>query len=495
VTRQRIRSDEERWPDGRRPGILPGRRFALVLALAMAALGCWSGVAAADNSGQEVEAIVLGSSPRTETLSLGTLEQRGCPLYTGPNIEEYGPGGTPGPSQQITSEAWSLYQVLQCMGTLGTPPDPIQIGPDTQVYVTGTDGSPEAPLDEADLITPSDFANPAEAPLIYSNQEQIFYDRPWRGGTDDNSQDQVVDANPTPFVFEVSQGPIIDATATASANPVTIGTTVTFGVSVLSGNSSGLSYLWNFDGGAPNSTGQDPEVTFESAGTYHVNVQIMDASGNIDGDPTITITVAEKSASQAPTGKGPSSGPKHSRGATIGGTPGKHRVKGTTGPGKKHGAKQASTGKHARRSGAHDTGAAASTGSGKTPGSSQNTHRSGSSSPGSTAAAKHRSTARARRAARNAAKHVKHRSPAPVPAGPLVAGRLISDVRPLPAAESPLVRVVPAGLATSPALRRPPGSSLVPSLAAGLAILVLLSLGAGRELRWRRDWRPLRFGR
>jgi hypothetical protein len=73
-------------------------------------------------------------------------------------------------------------------------------------------------------------------------------------------------------------------------------------------------------------------------------------------------------------------------------------------------------------------------------------------------------------------------------------GRLVSDVTPLPPGESPLVHAVAGPLATAPAVRRAISASPLPVLAAGLTIFVLLSLGAGRELRWRRDWRAVRLG-
>jgi hypothetical protein len=71
---------------------------------------------------------------------------------------------------------------------------------------------------------------------------------------------------------------------------------------------------------------------------------------------------------------------------------------------------------------------------------------------------------------------------------------LISDVTPIPAAASPLTHIEPAAVATAPPARRAIRTSLLPALAAGLAVLLLLGLGARRELRTRRDWRALRFG-
>jgi hypothetical protein len=62
---------------------------------------------------------------------------------------------------------------------------------------------------------------------------------------------------------------------------------------------------------------------------------------------------------------------------------------------------------------------------------------------------------------------------------------LVSDVTPLAPGASPLVRVVPAAVATAPAARQAIRASPLPALGAGFAVLLLLGLGAGHELRGR----------
>jgi hypothetical protein len=62
----------------------------------------------------------------------------------------------------------------------------------------------------------------------------------------------------------------------------------------------------------------------------------------------------------------------------------------------------------------------------------------------------------------------------------------VSDVTPLSAGASPLVRVVPAAVATAPPARQAIRASQLPAFGAGFAVLLLLGLGAGRELRGRR---------
>jgi hypothetical protein len=75
-----------------------------------------------------------------------------------------------------------------------------------------------------------------------------------------------------------------------------------------------------------------------------------------------------------------------------------------------------------------------------------------------------------------------------------VAGQLISDVIPLPPGASPLVHVVPATVASPPPARRAVRASLLPAFGAALAVLLLLGLGAARELGWRPAWPALRPG-
>jgi hypothetical protein len=70
---------------------------------------------------------------------------------------------------------------------------------------------------------------------------------------------------------------------------------------------------------------------------------------------------------------------------------------------------------------------------------------------------------------------------------------LISDVTPLPASRSPLVHPTaePQPAEVAP-VQAPTETPVLPVVAAALAVLVLLGLGAGRELRGRRRWRALR---
>ena len=89
---------------------------------------------------------------------------------------------------------------------------------------------------------------------------------------------------------------------------------------------------------------------------------------------------------------------------------------------------------------------------------------------------------------------VNHPEPSPRPSGPTVDGRLISDVTALGPGASPLVHVVPATVASAPPARRAIRASVLPAVGAALAVLLLLGLGAGRELGWRVRRRALTPG-
>ncbi|MFZ0089721.1 MAG: hypothetical protein WAL63_09465, partial [Solirubrobacteraceae bacterium] len=75
--------------------------------------------------------------------------------------------------------------------------------------------------------------------------------------------------------------------------------------------------------------------------------------------------------------------------------------------------------------------------------------------------------------------------------GQLVNGRLISDVIPLPAGASPLVRPAPAAAAPAGAVREATRAPALPITLGPLAVIALLGLGARRELRGRRRWRDV----
>lgn len=86
-----------------------------------------------------------------------------------------------------------------------------------------------------------------------------------------------------------------DGAISSPAAPATIteGQTVTFAGSASGGSGSGYTYLWDFNGGAANSTAQNPgAVTFAVAGNYTVSLTVADGAGRTDSTPaTVGVTV------------------------------------------------------------------------------------------------------------------------------------------------------------------------------------------------------------
>src|SRR5262249_5721436 len=157
------------------------------------------------------------------------------------------------------------------------------------------------------------------------------YDRPWRGGSDEDYLDQVQEPSGSPVTVEAYAGPTLHVTAAADRTTIDAGASVSFSSNV-EGSDSGLSYAWTFDGGAPDSSDPSPRETFGTAGLYNANLVVTDRStGAIGSTQPITIMVNTANGQQTSTaggtpqpggGQGPSpTGPQQSPGGTPGGTP------------------------------------------------------------------------------------------------------------------------------------------------------------------------------
>ena len=331
------------------------------------------------------------------------------------------------------------------------------------VTIIQADGTPEsAPgsqLTAADLAPGSSgFADPSEAPVIgnqgTASTVSIQYDRPWRGGNDNNFNDQVTQTSGSPLAIEVFEGPLLTVTPTASATTVPAGSTVSFSATYEPSNVSGVTYNWSFDGGAANSTASAPTVTFNTGGTYKVTVQVSDDEGG-GGVGAIPITVTSSTPSPS-NNNGPPSGP-HNGGGKGGQVPRKHQS-GNGGHGHNGSNNNGSTGPH------HSTTPTSASHGGTTPtgsgGSGTTTPGPGSPSSSPTPpATTHSVTPKSR--VRHQTSHLKAAPPpAPGAQAPVVTGQLVSDVTPLPAGESPLVHVEAGVVATSQAARTRSGGSL-----------------------------------
>jgi PKD repeat protein len=471
VTRQGSRFDAQRRSASRHPGVFPGRRFALALVLAAGLMRC-SAAAAALNPSLSVQATIHQRSGAvvTDSVSLAALAQNPgqCPNYPGPySIDLHNAGG--GVSTDTIGnpkQAWSLATVLGCLTPTPIPPSSVN-----GVTVVQSNGVPE--LSQFSQLGPGDLS----ASVVYTDGTNIVYDRPWRGGGDDNAIDQVREASP--LVIDVYQGAQIFVTATASQTTVASGATVNFSATVPPGDSAGISYSWNFGGGAQGAQTSSlaaPSVTFGSPGKYIVGLQVANSAGGGGGAQiTITVTGAVPTSTSPTT---PTTGPTRSAGHTPGTQPGTstNQNSGTPGNGQAPGSGNGTSGVPTPASGGTSSGSGAS--------------GSGSASAGTVTASRHGKSARRRRSQTAPA----NRRSTTV-SGPLtiVTGRLIGAVTPLAAGASPLVHGA-GPLGTAPPMRRAISASILPGVAAGLGVFLLFSLGAGRELRWGRSLRVLLFG-
>ncbi|MBV9338304.1 MAG: PKD domain-containing protein, partial [Solirubrobacterales bacterium] len=282
---------------GCRPRLILGRRLVVVLVLALTVSGWPAGTAAADDPAI-VTATIYSSSGTTQTsasLSSSQADPRTCPEYSGPSPEQHGSHTTFTPNLPATT--WAVSTILACLG------HPIAARDVTAITIVNADGSPQASsgsqITPADIAAPSDFANTAEVPLIAYLGSTIEYYRPWRGGTDLNANDAVAQQNASPVTIEVFEGPSLSVTASASPATITPGATVSFSAAVSPSDASGLSYVWNFDGGPPSSTQSGPRETFTQQRIYNVMVQVTDAAGG-EGFATVAVTVGTQAQTHTP---------------------------------------------------------------------------------------------------------------------------------------------------------------------------------------------------
>jgi PKD domain len=469
-----------------------------MLACTLVALGWQATVASADpNSDEVVSATVYspGGTTQNDSVSLAQLQSNPkCTAYSGADMNELGRNGFVD-VQLSPGGTWALSTVLGCLTT------PVPISAVRGITLIDGQGAPEtgpgSTLTPADLAPQgsTDFNNPQEAPVVQALGSVNQYDRPWRGGgqgrPDYDFLDEVQASDndqPVPIAIEVFEGPLLAVTVSASRTTVPVGGAVTFSTTVTGQNGSALSYTWNFGGAEQSSTAANPEVSFGTSGQYDVTVEVTDTSGG-GGGAEIPITVGSPAAPTTgrhkQTGAGTNkkshspSGPRKSKGSHAGGPAGKSNTgnSNTTGRGSSTAGKSTSTTNSTTPTSTTPASTNASPATGTT------THQAASTS--------HRAST-PRSSAGHATVPPARPTPPPPSSGRLVSGLLVSDVTPPSAGASPLVRVVPATVATAPPARQAIRSSLLPAFGAGFAVLLLLGLGAGRELRGQRSRRTAR---
>lgn len=414
----------------------------------------------------------------TDSVSLAQLQAdaQQCPQYAESSMNELSGNGWRAiglPSAGPQTGTWSLAAVLGCLST------PIPESAVTGITIINSNGLPESSaasqISPGDLASPSDFNDPNENPVLEDLGSVVQYDRPWRGGSDQDFDDEVQD-NP-PIDFEVFEGPLLTVSATPARVEVRAGTAERFTATVSGNDGSPLTYSWDFDGAAANSSAADPDVTFATAGTWTASLQVTDATGG-GGTATIPVTVTS-SANVPPNHSSSPTGPARSQGKSHGARPGSRDGSGAGTP-------------------TTPTGSAAPSHSTATTTTASPAATTTPAAPGSGTTSQPATGTTRRSAARHTGGRSAHRGPLPSglgsPTAPLVSGQLISDVVTLPAADSPLVERAPASSGSAVPVHRGAGSSPLGPVAAVLAVLALLGLGATRELRGQRAWPTPRAG-
>jgi PKD domain len=502
----------------RRLGRLPGRRLALIVAAGIGVPVLLTDAAIAyDGSAALVQATIYksGGATATETVSVADLlaDPSLCPTYSGGSIQEDGRQGELTVTPPTTS-SWTVGTILQCLEDPGAGLDPIPAANVTAVTIIGDEGSPEtgtySELTPADLASPSDYLSSQQNPVVESLGSTDQYDRPQRQSPDLDFLDE---AQTSPIAMDVFEGSPLTVTASASPTTVTVGSTIAFDASVTGNSASTLNYAWSFDGGAPGSSEAAPQIQFNTAGVWTVSLQVTDSDGGA-GVAQLTVTVDAPGATTTPATTGSqATGPNTSHGNSPGATPGTNKT-GTAGAGnRRHATTPASKTKTRTKTRTRtkirtkirtktrtksaaaqtQTQPAATTPAATTPALTTPATSPAATTPASTTPAATLPAATTPKP-KPAPVHRSSPKPALTPPGALVRGLLISDVVPLPPDESPLVHVLAAPAASAPARQAPPSRTVLPIVGAVLAVMVLLGLGAGRELRGSRRGLMPRLG-
>jgi hypothetical protein len=483
----------------RRPGIFPGRRFALATAVA-----CVAVVAAALPTGAAADQTVISAtifpgsqgSSSSAQVPLSTLNT--CGNYAGPTSITMQTTNATLPAQSISEPAWTLGTILTC--GLQIPQTDV-----TAVQVVRFSGAYETPLSNAQIFDVGQYPGSEDAlPTIYvdGGEDQTTYIRPPLNAADANAADNVtqqgepvslvVYENQPPLVVNPTQTPVAGSQGTTEQ--VTLGTTVTTtdGTAV---PSSALTFSWTVDG-SQQLGGPAPVATVD-AGVTPVTVQVYDQAIGAGGTATFDI-VYDPKPSQQTANNGPGAG-NHNRGHPTGTTKPK-RGRGLNHPGTNPSAGRTSSQRRSSTPSQTNT-AAPATAPTTTPATSPTlppatrraapptiqtttvTTTAPTTTPGLTVvtsptkvpphrrthAPKRRSVARAGASQR------------------LITGRLVADVQALPAGQSPLVHPIAAQAAAPALVHAASDDTNTPTWAfAALAVLALFGGGALYERLGRR---------
>jgi hypothetical protein len=455
------------------------RRLAAVAVLA----GALAGAPAAGADTAVVSATVFTGGAgagftAARTAALSTLDA--CPPYSGPGALTLYPGGSTDTLPADTT--WTLAEILEC--GLSIPLSNL-----SAVAVLRPDGAAQTPLSDTALTDASEYADPAAPgalPVISNDggQAQNTYTRPWRGGDDENGRDQVTASGPVQVVVYENTAPLSvhlttrtvrrgahsERVALSAAVHTAAGTTVP---------ASSLGWRWTISTGA-GSAAATPTVTIPQ-GTATATVLVSDTVSGSGGTASVALTYKPVRSKQARSGGG-GHGTVHS---TSGLGSGRHQGRAGTrhrGQGRTSGTTTTST------SGTTTSTSVATpqTSTVTAPPTTTSTLTVMSSTTPSSPATATTTTSTTTTAPRPPRTH--HPAPrrAPAPSGTPVQGRLLADVVPVSASQSPLTRPVLASRSAAVASPAPTARFTVPAaVIGGLVVLGLLALGGAREQRRR----------
>jgi PKD domain len=461
--------------------------------------------AARAEAGPLINATVISSTgTTTDAVSLADLLQNPtqCPQFD-PGATYYElattgtepvplPGGIPGPE----TGNWTLETALTCLGQI----DATAIKAITVYESNGVpeDGPNSILYPNRDLSVPSDFANSSQVPTVGYGSPNVLYQRPERNPNDLDYLDLVQTQGS--LQVDIYEIPPLQVTITPPAS-ITPGEPSSFTATVIDPSSPGqtppgLQYTWNFEDGLNPSGQPTPTVTYPNAGTYTVDLHVTDAAGD-GGGTTTNVTIAGTNPITTTTSaKSPATGPSNSAGETLGGGagkptkstgsgkstatkgPGHHRPKATpkAKPKPKKPKATVMTPKHSIVVTHKRTATTTTTVPSKAP--TQTTARTSlvpPPPPPKPASPASRPTVKKRRSADG--------SPDGRANGTRVSGLVIGAITPAtPAMIAKLEAVAAGSRATAPASRPPRSASKLGAVAAIAGVILLLMLGAGREL-------------
>ena len=179
----------------------------------------------------------------------------------------------------------------------------ISAGDTLNLRASGTD--PDGDLD----LTYS-WSMGSYAPSVSGQNVSLIFDEPGVVTVKLNVRDSTKLLDPTPdtlivsvlSIEQINQAPDSKISVPSTNQTIDAGEAIFFsGLATDPENNTPLSYFWNFDGAAPNSTMQNPGyVVFPSPGVYRVTLSSTDNSGSTDTTPAVRIVTVNGDSMSPP---------------------------------------------------------------------------------------------------------------------------------------------------------------------------------------------------